>query len=162
MFGILIGIMFFIVLIFLFLHQKWMIEPFNFLDYNKLLESTNKLLRPSFASNIKPEEEDCFEMCDSRECIQMQERNKILNSCLKCHEENKCFRKSIIGGNCDDCMENEIPINCYDTRNFGCTNPRDLNSFNGVHSYFIMSNDDDVNSLYNKECLFCWNILDNL
>jgi hypothetical protein len=119
-------------------------------------------LKPSFASNIIPEEEDCYELCNAKECINMQERNKILNSCLKCSEEKKCFHKSIIGGNCDDCAENETPINCYDTRHFGCTNPRDFNSYDGVHSYFVLSNDDNVNSLYNKECLFCWNIEENL
>jgi hypothetical protein len=62
------------------------------------------------------------------------------------HSQNKCFHKSIIGGNCDDCMEDEVPIDCYDTRHFGCTNPRDFNSYNGVSSYFVMSNSDDVNS----------------
>jgi len=101
-------------------------------------------------------------MCDARECINMNERNKILDKCLKCKAENKCFHKSIIGGNCDDCLENEIPMDCYHTSNFGCTNPRDFNSKQGTHSYFVLSNDDDVNSLYNKECLFCWNIENNL
>jgi len=152
-----------IFLLFMYFHHRITIEPFTFLDYNQLLANhSDQLFKPSFASNIQPEEEDCYEMCDSKQCLNMQERNKILNSCVKCRSENKCFHKSIIGGNCDDCMEDEVPIDCYDTRHFGCTNPRDFNSYNGVFSYFVMSNSDDVNSLYNKECLFCWDIQNQL
>ena len=69
---------------------------------------------------------------------------------------------SIIGGNCDDCKEDEDKIDCLNTGNFGCINPKDLQSYDGVFPYYIELPDNNPNSPFNKKCIFCWNILDNI
>lgn len=103
--------------------------------------------------------EDCFEKCDSRECIKMNELQKNLDSCLKCNsQKNKCFNKTIIGGTCDDCSDDTKKIDCYNIQNFGCTNPINVDYNRGIDPYFISINDNNVNSPYNKKCVFCWNI----
>ena len=93
----------------------------------------------------------------------MRQMKKTLDKCIKCKAEGKCFKKSIIGGVCNDCDENETDkIDCYDVKNFGCPNPKDINYDIGVPAYYTEINDDNVNSPYNKKCVFCWNILDNI
>ena len=103
--------------------------------------------------------EDCFEKCDSRECIKMNELQKNLDACLKCNsQKNKCFRKTIIGGICDDCSDDTKKIDCYDIQNFGSTNPINIDYNRGIEPYFISINDDNINSPYDKKCVFSWNI----
>ena len=124
-----------------------------------------KLYKVGLSDNINILEEDCFDKCDQSNCVKMLNQKKILNDCLKCNiQKKKCFNKSIIGGNCDDCdIENiEDKLDCYDVKNFGCPNPENINYSSGIDPYYIQINDNNINSPYNKKCVFCWNILDNI
>jgi len=114
--------------------------------------------------DIKIYEEDCMEKCNARDCEILYEKKRVLNNCLKCNaEKNKCFSHSIIGGTCNDCdEETENKMNCYQLDNFGCTNPYDLQSEIGIAPYYVQVPDDNINSPYNKKCVFCWNILDDV
>jgi hypothetical protein len=130
------------------------------LDNNK-----KKLYKIGLNDSITVTDEDCYDKCDQSNCIKMSDKKKLLNECLKCNiQKNKCYNKSIIGGNCDDCnIENiEDKLDCYDVKNFGCPNPKNLNYSVGVDPYYIQIKDNNINSPYNKKCVFCWNILDNI
>ncbi len=115
--------------------------------------------------NIKPEvidTEDCYAKCGvAQNCNIMQSMKKNLLKCVECHKNpNKCFRKSIIGGNCDDCEEGEVQMDCSSTKNFGCIPPMNTNSDEGTLPYFIKVPEDNLNSPYDKKCVFCWQIPD--
>ena len=133
------------------------------LDNNK-----EKLYKIELKNDIKIYRDDCFYKCDSKSCIQLDEKKKLLNKCLKCNsQKNKCFSKSILGGICNDCsIENiEDKINCYEIGNFGCVNPNNLNNIQnniGTEPYYIEVPDNNPNSPFDKKCVFCWNILDNI
>lgn len=146
------------------------IDPKRFFDIssykNKLLNNDKKnIFKIGLSDNVKLDIENCFEKCDRRNCILLKNRIDTLQKCLKCNlQENKCFKKSIIEGNCDDCngVKYEDKINCLDTLNYGCVNPENINLNEGVFPYYIEVDTKNVNSPYNKKCLFCWNILDNI
>lgn len=108
--------------------------------------------------------EDCNDKCDQTNCIKLKDRLRILNRCIKCNKQkNKCFNKSVIGGNCDDCIgDEEDKLDCYDINNFGCANNNNLQINKGVSPYYIEVPDTNINSPYNKKCVFCWNLLDNI
>ena len=135
-------------------------------EYAKTLKNNNKkeLFRIGLAPNTKIYNEDCDLKCDNKNCKILNEMTKNLDKCLKCNAtENKCFRKSIIGGNCDDCDKSiEDKLDCYNIFNFGCVPPDNLDSVNGVKPYYIQIPETNPNSPFNKKCVFCWNILDNL
>ena len=105
--------------------------------------------------------DDCFDKCDTQKCYQLKERKKNFDNCNNCHTDpNKCFKKSIIGGNCNDCVAGEKQIQCNNTFNFGCTNNNNLNDKNGVSPYYVQAKYYSPNSPYNEQCIFCWE-LDN-
>ena len=135
-------------------------------EYAKTLKNNNKkeLFRIGLAPNTKIYNKDCDLKCDNKNCKILNEMSKNLDKCLKCNAtENKCFRKSIIGGNCDDCDKSiEDKLDCYNIFNFGCVPPDNLDSVNGVKPYYIQIPETNPNSPFNKKCVFCWNILDNL
>lgn len=108
--------------------------------------------------------EDCDDKCDKTNCIKLKDKLRVLKHCVKCNKQkNKCFNKSIIGGNCDDCInDEENKLDCYDINNFGCSDNNNLQINKGVSPYYIEVPDDNINSPYNKKCAFCWNILDNI
>jgi len=140
---------------------------FDIKQYKQTILNNNKkkLYKIGLNDNINILEEDCFEKCDQSNCIKLNNQKKILKECLKCNiQKNKCYNKSIIGGNCNDCdIENiEDKIDCYDVNNFGCPNPKNLNYNTGVNPYYIQINDNNINSPYDKKCVFCWNIFDNI
>ena len=115
--------------------------------------------------NIDIDMEDCFKKCNSTDCIQMDNRAKVLDKCLKCNaQEGKCFNKSIIGGICDDCenIKPEDKIDCFNIQNFGCTNPYNFDDNKGTFPYFIEIPDNNPNSPFNKKCIFCWQFQDNI
>ena len=56
----------------------------------------------------------------------------------------------------------EDKLDCYNVQNFGCTNPNNFDSLNGTDPYFINIPNNNVNSPYNKKCVFCWQIQDNI
>ena len=156
------------IIIFLFLYIKItsnvFIEFFDIDQYKSIMLNNNKknLYNIKLSNNDKIYTENCNDMCDNKDCIKLYTMKKNLNNCLKCQSENnKCFKKSIIGGVCNDCDE-EDKIDCFKIDQFGCTNPKDLQSYKGVSPYFIQVNDDNVNSPFDKKCVFCWNILDNI
>jgi hypothetical protein len=133
-------------------YQKFMLKNFKSVDGNRNFYKIG-------LNKLELLKEDCFEKCDSRECIKMDELQKNLDKCLKCNnQKNKCFKKSIIGGVCDDCSGDTKKIDCFDIKNFGCTNPINIDYNRGIDPYFISVNDNNVNSPYNKKCVFCWNI----
>ena len=157
-----------IILIILYIINKNIIkEFFDINEYKKLLLNNNnsEILYKIKLNEFKIYKEDCFDKCNHRECIKLYERIKILDKCLKCNNtKNKCFNKSIIGGTCDDCNIDEYKdkLDCYDVQNFGCSNPDNLNLNKGVEPYYLQIPDNNLNSPYNKKCVFCWNILDNI
>lgn len=53
-------------------------------------------------------------------------------------------------------------MNCYDINNFGCANPKNLQSNDGIEPYYIEVPNNNINSPFDKKCVFCWNILDNI
>lgn len=137
-------------------------EYFDLTQYQTKMLNNNKekLFKIGFDKNIEIRRNDCFYKCNKTDCIKLDEMGKILDKCRKCNiTHNKCFRKSIIGGNCDDCDEaNETKINCNDIINYGCPNPTNIDSNDGIDPYYIQLPDNNINSPYNEKCVFCWNI----
>lgn len=109
---------------------------------------------------IEKDEDACDLKCGAEECKIMKEMKKNLTKCVECHQKGKCFHKSIVGGNCDDCLEGEKPINCSDTREFGCAPPHNIQSYDGSLPYFISVPSENLNSPYDKKCIFCWQFSD--
>ena len=138
-----------------------LIEHFELDEYKKLILNNNKekLFKIGLNKNIKIEREDCFLKCGKTQCIELDARTKVLDKCMKCNsQKNKCFKKSIIGGVCNDCDETtETKIECNAITNFGCTPPDNLDSNNGVEPYYIQMPDNNINSPFNEKCVFCWN-----
>ncbi len=105
---------------------------------------------------VETDTDTCDMKCGSAGCIQMKEMKKNLTKCIECHQKGKCFHSSIIGGNCDDCLDGETPINCNDTRNFGCAPPHNIQSYDGSLPYFISVPSKELNSPFDQKCIFCW------
>jgi len=143
---------------------------FDTKNYKNIMLNNDKkhLYKIGLEQNINIYRENCFEKCDSKSCIQLDEKKKLLDKCLKCNsQKNKCFNKSIIGGICDDCSIEKIEdkMNCYEIGNFGCVNPDNLNNIQnnvGIDPYYIEVPDNNPNTPFNEKCVFCWNILDNI
>ncbi len=113
---------------------------------------------------IKPSDvqrEDCAEKCGEKECKIMFEQKRNLDACNLCHKnKNKCYKKSITGGNCEDCLDGEVQIKCNDVSNFGALNPNDLFSKNGVDPYFVIKTTFSPNSDMSQECRFSYDLND--
>ncbi len=107
---------------------------------------------------IKPSDvqrEDCPEKCGEKECKIMYEQKRNLDACNMCHKnKKKCYKKSITGGNCEDCLDGEVQMKCNDVSNFGAPNPSDLFSKNGVDPYFVIKTTFSPNSDMSQECRF--------
>ncbi len=100
--------------------------------------------------------EDCDEKCGAKECKIMYEQQRNLDACQKCHKNpRKCYRKSITGGNCEDCLEGEVQIQCNDVSNFGCVNPSNLSAKIGVDPYYVIKTTFTQGQNMNQECRFC-------
>jgi len=130
-----------------------------------MINNNNEKLFKISLNNIPILEEDCFSKCDKANCIKLDQLKKNLDKCLKCNNtKNKCFAKSVIGGLCNDCSieDPKDKLSCYDIENYGCLNPNNLDTEIGVSPYYIQIPDDNINSPYNKKCVFCWNILNEL
>jgi hypothetical protein len=146
------------------------LEPkrfFNISDYKNKMFNNNgqKLYKISLSDDVKIYEEDCFEKCDRQNCIKLNDRIDSLQKCLKCNlQKNKCFNKSIINGNCDDCdgVKYEDKVNCLDIHNYGCVDPKNINLNQGIKPYYIEIDTNSVETPYNKKCVFCWNLTDNI
>jgi len=145
-------------------------ENFDTEEYKKLMLNNNKknLYKIKLDKNIKMLRDDCYEKCNKQDCLLLDDKTKWLNKCVKCNlQDKKCFNKSIIGGNCDDCnIENiEDKLDCFSNENYGCPAPDNINDLNinrGIMPYFIEVPDNNVNSPFNKKCVFCWNLMDNI
>ena len=123
----------------------------------------SEIYKISLDKNISLNQEDCYDKCEKSECIKMDAMKDVLRKCTQCNsQKNKCFNRSIIGGTCDDCIDNQTKMDCYDIQNFGCTNPYNINDRKGVEPYYIQVNNNNVNSPYDKKCVFCWNLLDSI
>jgi hypothetical protein len=123
----------------------------------------SEIYKISLDKNISLNQEDCYDKCEKSECIKMDAMKDVLKKCTQCNsQKNKCFNRSIIGGTCDDCIDNQTKMDCYDIQNFGCTNPYNINDRKGVEPYYIQVNNNNVNSPYDKKCVFCWNLLDSI
>jgi hypothetical protein len=138
-------------------------ETFNLVDLKNRLQ--NNLSKGVVTKLRIPMEyvktEDCSAKCKSEDCIKMDRMTRDFENCIKCHENpKKCFRKSVIGGNCDDCLKDEKQIKCNDTNEFGCVPPHNINSYEGTKPYFIQLKSDNLNSPYDEQCIFCWQIKD--
>ncbi len=142
----------------LFLYNK---EDFDLQIWQNILK---KNLSDSVATimTIPPKEirsDNCYGKCDERDCNMMETMKKNLSKCIECHKNpKKCFRKSIIGGNCDDCLPDEKQIDCKSTKELGCVPPHNVYSYDGSYPYFIQIPDKNLNSPYDRKCVFCWQI----
>jgi hypothetical protein len=146
------------------------IETVSLKEYSKIMvnNNNNKLYKISLSNNMPIYTDDCFLKCSHEDCIKFENRKKLLDKCLKCNnEKNKCFKKSIIGGNCDNCNIKNIEDkeDCYKIHNYGCPSPDNINNLSinrGVRPYYLEIPDNNVNSPFDKKCVFCWDLLDNL
>jgi hypothetical protein len=82
-------------------------------------------------------------------------------------KEIKSKTKSIPIIKTHDCNIDNIEdkINCFSIENYGCPNPNNLNDLkinSGILPYYIEVPDNNVNSPFNKKCVFCWNLMDNI
>lgn len=113
---------------------------------------------------IKPDDvqrEDCSEKCGEKDCQIMFTQKHNLDNCNTCHKNlKKCYKKSITGGNCEDCLDREMQIKCNDVSNFGAPNPSDLFSKNGVDPYFVIKTTFSPNSDMSQECRFSYDLND--
>ncbi len=113
---------------------------------------------------IKPSDvqrEDCPEKCGEKDCKIMFEQKRNLDACNMCHKNpKKCYKKSITGGNCEDCLDGEVQMKCNDVSNFGAPNPSDLFSKNGVDPYFVIKTTFSPNSDMSQECRFSYDLND--
>jgi hypothetical protein len=128
---------------------------------NLMLKNNKEKLYKISLKDTKIRKDDCFETCDKKDCIKLDDKKRLLDKCLKCNsQKNKCFKKSIIGGLCNDCsdIDEKNKLKCNDILNFGCIDPNNLNNNNGVEPYFIQIPDINVGSPFDKKCVFCWNI----
>jgi hypothetical protein len=145
-------------------------EYFDTEEYKKLMLNNDKkkLYRIMLDKKIEILRDECYERCDKKKCILLDDKTKWLEKCLKCNiQDKKCFNKSIIGGNCDDCDVDNIDekLDCLAIENYGCPNPNNLSDLSvndGIKPYYIEVPDNNVNSPFNKKCVFCWNIMDNI
>lgn len=145
-------------------------ENFDLKEYNEIMLNNNKkkLYKIGLNNDIKIYHDDCYDKCNKEECIKFENRKQLLEKCLKCNlQKNKCFNKSIIGGNCDDCQVEDIKDkeDCLAINNYGCPNPNNINYLeinSGVEPYYLEVPDNNPNTPFNKKCVFCWNILDNI
>jgi hypothetical protein len=162
-----------IIIILLFWIINYIIKKYEYFDinnYKKIMVNNNnkKLYKISLDKNIQIYRDDCFYKCNKEDCIKLDNKVKLMEKCMKCNlQDNKCFNKSIIGGNCDDCSIKNIEdkIDCLSIENYGCVNPDNINDFKenkGIEPYYIEIPDSNVNSPYNKKCVFCWDIMDNI
>ena len=147
--------------------NNYYIESFDISEYKEIMKNNDKknLYKISLNQNTPIDMEDCFKKCNSTDCIQMDNRSKVLDKCLKCNsQEGKCFNKSIIGGICDDCenVKPEDKIDCFNLQNFGCTNPYNFDDNSGTFPYFIEVPDNNPSTPFNKKCIFCWQFQDNI
>lgn len=139
---------------------------------------------------IRPKDvrrEDCDEKCGAKDCKQMYEQQKNLNSCRTCQKDpKKCFHKTQSGGLCDDCQEGETQLQCdsvmgdnltissqrsgrlqgvvnlsQDQKNgFGCPNPNDLYARTGVDPYYVIKTTFGQNNNIEQTCIFCNDLTD--
>jgi hypothetical protein len=99
---------------------------------------------------------DCDEKCGAKECQIMYEQKRNLEACRKCHQNpRKCYRKSITGGNCEDCLDGEKQVQCNHVSQFGCANPANLSSKDGVDPYYVIKTTFTQGQNINQECIFC-------
>ena len=161
----------FIISIFLFLilcYQKsYQREYFDINTYKEIIKNNDKknIYKIGLNKDISIYKTDCYDKCSKTDCIKLDNMTKVLEKCMKCNsQKKKCFNHSIIGGTCDDCnIENENEkLNCLHIQNYGCTNPNNIFDNNGVEPYYIQIPDNNLNSPYDKKCVFCWNLLDNI
>ncbi len=158
---IIIFIIIFFYLIYYFTNTKNIKEKFDLQQWQKRLKK-NLFNNVATLLTVPPNEiktEDCSSKCDQKDCEIMEIMKKNLIKCIDCHKNpKKCFRKSIIGGNCDDCLPGEQQIDCKNTKEFGCVPPHNVYSYDGSLPYFIEVDDKNLNSPYDKKCVFCWQI----
>lgn len=145
-------------------------EMIDINNYKKMMLNNDKkkLYKVGLSKNIPIYTEDCNEKCDATKCTMLNEKTKSLKKCMQCNSQKyKCFKndiESLTGGSCEDCDIENIndKLDCYSTDNYGCPNPTDLNSINGIRPYYIQISDNSPVSPYNQKCVFCSNILDQL
>ena len=140
----------------------------NKYKYTMLNNDKEKLYKISLNKNIEILRDECYDRCNREQCLILDDKIKWFEKCTKCNlQDKKCFNKSIIGGNCDDCNIDKIEdkINCSAIENYGCSHPNNLNNLSinsGTLPYYIEVPDNNINSPFNKKCVFCWNLMDNL
>lgn len=141
------------------------LELFDINTYKKIMLNNDqkKLFNIQLEEDITLYKEDCRSKCNYIDCFRFDQLQNSLKKCLECNSQNgRCFNNSIIGGNCDYCTSEDEKMNCYDINNFGCANPENLQSNDGIEPYYIEVPDNNINSPFDKKCVFCWNILDNI
>jgi hypothetical protein len=137
---------------------------YNIKQYKQLmLKNNKKQLFKKALNKIEILKDECFEKCDQSNCIKLDQKKKLLEKCMKCNStKNKCFHKTIIGGECDDCdgVDEKDKLDCLALTNFGYPNPNHLDDLRGVDPYYFLLNDNSPTSPFNKKCVFCWQMED--
>lgn len=137
---------------------------YNIKQYKQLmLKNNKKKLFKKALNKIEILKDECFEKCDQSNCIKLDQQKKLLEKCMKCNStKNKCFHKTIIGGECDDCdgVDEKDKLDCLALTNFGCPNPNHLDDLRGVDPYYFLLNNNSPTSPFNKKCVFCWQMED--
>jgi hypothetical protein len=138
-------------------------EISNPVQYKNLLIKNieNGVLTKMKIKSSDVQREDCPEKCGEKDCQIMFEQKRNLDDCNKCHKNSKkCYKKSITGGNCEDCLDREEQMKCNDVSNFGSLNPNDLFSKNGVDPYFVIKTSFSSNNDMSQECRFSYDLND--
>ena len=139
---------------------------YNLKQYKQLMLDNDK--KKMFKKTLKGVDilvDDCFSKCNAQDCIKLDQKKRLIEDCFKCNKQkNKCFRKSIIRGNCDDCngVDMKDKIDCSAINNFGSPNPENLDDLIGVSPYYFMLNDNSPVSPFNKKCVFSWQTGDEI
>jgi len=139
---------------------------YNLKQYKQLmLDNDKKKMFKKTLKGVNILVDDCFSKCNAQDCIKLDQKKKLIEDCFKCNKQkNKCFHKSIIGGNCDDCdgVDMKDKIDCSAINNFGSPNPENLDDLIGVSPYYFLLNDNSPVSPFNKKCVFSWQTADEI
>lgn len=120
---------------------------------------TDKIYKAKLNGVIRILQKGCYDRCSKKECEKLYSYIQSAEDCLKCQKnKNNCYHKELVTGYCSPCEKNEKQNSCMLVNKFGCPNPNDLNNMNGIMPYYYEVKSNSVNSPYNTECKFCWNL----
>ena len=155
----------FLIILIILLIRKSNIETFKqYLsrkEFDKLIVKSNEynLYKVSLGNKFKIQRENCFKKCDYRDCVKLYNFRNNYKNCLKCQKnEDKCYKKLLTYGSCDDCNKFLRKNNCKSKSSYGCTDPDNIFTTGGIEPYFIEVPSNNSNSPFDSKCVFCWEL----